>query len=67
MCIIYYNNYKNVYFGYIKGEAQLLSDRVLDSRPKGPEFEPHRRLCVVSLSKTQLSLLRTGSTQEHPS
>ena len=24
---------------------------VLDSRPKGRGFEPHRRLCVVSLSK----------------
>ena len=25
--------------------------RVLDSRPKGRGFEPHRRHCVVSLSK----------------
>ena len=24
---------------------------MLDSRPKGREFEPHRRHCVVSLSK----------------
>ena len=24
---------------------------MLDSRPKGPGFEPHRRHCVVSLSK----------------
>ena len=31
--------------------AQWLSDRVLDSRLKGRGFEPHRRLCVVSLSK----------------
>ena len=31
--------------------AQWLSRRVLDSRPKGPGFEPHRRHCVVSLSK----------------
>ena len=31
--------------------AQWLSGRVLDSRPKGREFEPHRRHCVVSLSK----------------
>ena len=31
--------------------AQLLSGRVLDSRPKGCGFEPHRRHCVVSLSK----------------
>ena len=31
--------------------AQSLSGRVLDSRPKGRGFEPHRRHCVVSLSK----------------
>ena len=31
--------------------AQRLSGRVLDSRPKGRRFEPHRRHCVVSLSK----------------
>ena len=33
--------------------AQWLSGRVLDSRPKGRGFEPHRRHCAVSLSKTQ--------------
>ena len=32
--------------------AQWLSGRVLDSRQKGRRFEPHRRHCVVSLSKT---------------
>ena len=31
--------------------GQWLSGRVLDSRPKGHGFEPHRRHCVVSLSK----------------
>ena len=31
--------------------AQWLSGRVLDSRQKGRGFEPHRRHCVVSLSK----------------
>ena len=31
--------------------AQWLSGRGLDSRPKGRGFEPHRRHCVVSLSK----------------
>ena len=31
--------------------AQWLSGTVLDSRPKGRGFEPHRRHCVVSLSK----------------
>ena len=31
--------------------AQWLSGRVLDSRPTGRGFEPHRCHCVVSLSK----------------
>ena len=31
--------------------AQWLSDRVLDSRLRGHEFELHRRHCFVSLSK----------------
>ena len=34
-----------------KKEAQWLSGRVLVSGPKGSGFEPHRRHCVVSLSK----------------
>ena len=29
----------------------MLSDRVLDSSPRGRGFEPHRRKYVVSLSK----------------
>ena len=36
---------------HVLGGAQWLSGRVLDSRPKGRGFEPHRRHCVVSLSK----------------
>ena len=32
--------------------AQWLSGRVLDSRSRGRGFEPQRRHCVVSLSKT---------------
>ena len=32
--------------------VQWLSGRVLDSRPRGHGFQPHRRHCVVSLSKT---------------
>ena len=31
--------------------AQWLSGRVLDSKPRGRRVEPHRRHCVVSLSK----------------
>ena len=34
----------------VKG-AQWLSGRVLDSRPKGLGFEPHRRHCVVVLEQ----------------
>ena len=44
--------------------GQWLSGRVLESRPRGCGFEPHRHHCVVSLSKTHLSLLSAGSTQE---
>ena len=32
--------------------AQWLSGRVVDSRPRGRVFEPHRLHCVVSFSKT---------------
>ena len=39
----------NTTFRY-KG-AQWLSGRVLDSRPKGSGFEPHRRHCVVVLEQ----------------
>ena len=31
--------------------AQWHSGRVLDSRPRGRGYEPHRRYCVVSLNK----------------
>ena len=31
--------------------AQWRSGRVLDSRPKGSGFEPHRRHCVVVLEQ----------------
>ena len=31
--------------------AQWFSGRVLDSRPKGRGFEPHRRHCVVVLEQ----------------
>ena len=42
--------------------TQWLSGRVLDKRPRGRGFKPHRRHCFVSLSKTNLPLLSTGST-----
>ena len=46
--------------------AQWLSGRVLDSRPRGRGFEPHRRHCVVSLSKNinpSLVLVRPRKTE----
>ena len=33
------------------GRVQWLSGRVLDSRPRGHGFEPHRRHCVVVLEQ----------------
>ena len=43
--------FKALQFGHFLMWAQWLSGRVLDSRPKGRGFEPHRCHCVVSLSK----------------
>ena len=54
-------------FGLLWEGVQWLSGRVLDSRPKGRGFEFNRCHCLVSLSKTLLSLLSTGSTQEEVS
>ena len=45
-------------------KAQWLSGRMLDLRLRGCRFEPQRRHLVVSSSKTHLSLLSAGSTQE---
>ena len=33
----------------------VMGARVLDSQPSGRGFEPHRRRCIVPLSKTHLS------------
>ena len=46
--------------------TQWFSGRALDSRPKGSGFEPHRRHCVVSLSKSinpSLVLVQTRKTR----
>ena len=40
---------------YVEG-AQWLSGRVLDSRPKGSGFEPHRHHCVVVLEQDSFIL-----------
>ena len=45
--------------------VQWLSGRVLDSRPRGGKFKPHRPHCVVSLSKNinpSLVLVQTRKT-----
>ena len=50
----------------IKG-AQWLNGRVLESRPRGRGFEPHRRHCVVSLSKNiNPSLVLVQPRKTHP-
>ena len=47
--------------------AKWLSGRVLDSRLKGRGFEPHRRHCVVSLSKNiNPSLVLVQPRKTHP-
>ena len=46
-------NYQTLYIGSAVAECL---------RPKGHGFESHRHHCVVSLSKTCLFLLSTGST-----
>ena len=47
--------------------AQWLSGKVLDLRPKGRGFEPHRRHCVVSLSKNiNPSLVLVQPRKTHP-
>ena len=42
--------------------AQWLSGRVLDSRPKGRGFEPHRRHCVVVFKQDTFILAYTTFT-----
>ena len=42
---------RSIIVNHFREGAQWLSGRVLDSRPNGRGFEPHRRHCIVSLSK----------------
>ena len=44
-------SYLKINFLISQPGAQWLSGRVLDSRPKGSGFEPHRRHCVVVLEQ----------------
>ena len=46
MCTYHYLIFLTRFWG-----MQWLSGRVLDSRPRGREFEPHRRHCVVFLEQ----------------
>ena len=49
LAVILVNNSEHHHI-IIKG-AQWLSGRVLDSRPRGRGFEPHRRHCIVVLEQ----------------
>ena len=45
-----------IYISYVgtknmRERSGSLSGRVLDSRPRGCRFKPHRRRCVVSLEQ----------------
>ena len=55
----------NVIQGQFYKGAQWLSGKVLDSRPRVRVYPASLCCVVVSLSKTHLSLLSTGSTQEN--
>ena len=47
--------------------AQWLSGRVLDSRPKCGQFDPHQRHCVVSLCMNiNPSLVLAQPRKTHP-
>ena len=47
---------RSIFYHKIQG-AQWLRGRVLDSRPKGRGFEPHRRHCVVVLEQDTFILV----------
>ena len=61
-------NCKNwVFIQNIHVGVQWLSGRVLDSRQRGSELEPHRRHCIVSLSKNiNLSLVLVQPRKTRP-
>ena len=48
---IHYFDYPLRFINRINEGTQWLSVRVLDSRPKGRGFEPHRRHCIVVLEQ----------------
>ena len=50
------NNYKMAYKSSEFKGAQWLGGRMLDSRPRGRGFEPHRRHCIVVLEQDTVIL-----------
>ena len=56
---------KNHFIEMREHSGSMVECLTQDRRGRG--FKPHQRHCVVSLSKTHLSLLSTGSTQDDPS
>ena len=65
--VFFAKNKGDIIYTVLQTFIQLSNIQVLDSRQRGCGLEPHWCQCVVSLSKTHLSLLSTGSTQEDPS
>ena len=55
------------YGAAVQGELDSTAKPVLSSHSKIGKTNSQRHHCGVSLSKTHLSLLSTGSTQEDPS
>ena len=55
------------YGAAVQGELDPTVKHVLSSHSKIDKTKVHWRYCSVSFSKTHLSLLSTGSTQEDPS
>ena len=50
-CKSYKNSNAGNVLKFLSQGEQWLSGRVLDSRPRGRGFEPHRRHCVVVLEQ----------------
>ena len=51
MLYLFHTTYISVDLAHHEMGAQRLSGRVLDPRPRGRGFEPHRRHCVVVLEQ----------------
>ena len=61
MPVLHLKSIKSVHLG-----AQWLRGRVLDSRPKGRGFEPHRRHCVVLEQNINPSLVPVQPRKARP-